>query len=131
MHATKERPHTLERVVTTGAGEAIRKRRTALGVTVKALAEKAGVDRGRLAAIEDGATARASTIGAIEAALARLEQEMSGPYDEPDSGGMVTFRMSGDFGVDVVVQGPVENLAELESSVERLIQRMRSRGQDE
>lgn len=125
MLTTTERPHTLEGV-TTSAGDAIKTRRTALGVTVKALAERAGVDRGRLAAIEDGASARDATIGAIEKALASLEEEMSGPYDNGERG-LVTFRMSGDFGVDVVVQGPVENLAELEGSVERLIQRMRSR----
>ena len=92
---------------------------------MKALAERAGVDRGRLAAIEDGASAREATIGAIEKALGSLEAEMSGPYDDSEKG-LVTFRMSGNFGVDVVVQGPVENLAELEQSVERLIQRMRS-----
>lgn len=126
MVRTKERPHTLEGVTDTGVGKAIKARRVALGVTVKALAEKAGVDRGRLAAIEDGAAARASTIGAIEAALSRLEEEMSGPYDQ-EQHGLVTFRMSGDFGVDVVVQGPVENLAELEQSVDRLIQRMRAK----
>lgn len=125
MLTTTERPNTLEGV-TTGAGDAIRQRRTALGVTVKALAERAGVDRGRLAAIEDGASARASTIGAIEKALAALEEEMAGPYD--NGGRLVTFRLSGDFGVDLVVEGPVENLSELENSVERLIQKMRTKG---
>ena len=128
---TGERPNTLERVTNSGAGEAIKKRRTALGVTVKALAEKAGVDRGRLAAIEDGASARESTIGAIERALADLEAAMSGPYDDDGERGLVTFRMSGSFGVDVVVQGPVENLDELERSVERLIQRMRTQDSGE
>ena len=125
MLTTSEEPNTLERVTNTGAGEAIKTRRKALGVTVKALAERAGVDRGRLAAIEDGASARTSTIGAIERALSDLEEEMGGPYDKPDRG-LVTFRLSGNFGVDVVVQGPVENLDELEEKVERLIQRMRS-----
>ena len=95
-------------------------------MTVKALAERAGVDRGRLAAIEDGATARPATLGAIEKALAALEDELSGPYD--NSGRLVTFRLSGDFGVDLVVEGPVDNLPELESSVERLIQKMRTKG---
>lgn len=126
MPAPTDQPPTIYAVTIQGAGERIRARRTALGMTVKALAEKAGVDRGRLAAIEDGAGARGSTIGAIETALSRLEEEMSGPYDEPASGGMVTFRMSGNFGVDVVVQGPVENLDELEASVERLIRKMRT-----
>lgn len=130
MLTTRERPNRLEDVTTGGAaGESIKRRRIALGMTVKALADAAGVDRGRLSAIEDGAKARTSTLGAIEAALSRFEEEIAGPYDENDEpgGGLVTFRMSGDFGVDVVVQGPVENLAELEQSVDRLIQRMRSK----
>lgn len=121
---TGSRPNTLEGVTTESSGEAIKRRRSALGVTVKALAERAGVDRGRLAAIEDGASARDATIGAIEKALTALEEELSGPYDE--SPRLVTFRLSGDFGVDLVVEGPVDNLAELEESVERLIQRMRT-----
>jgi transcriptional regulator with XRE-family HTH domain len=129
MLTTRERPNTLEGV-TKGAGEAIKKRRTALGVTVKALAERAGVDRGRIAAIEDGASARSATIGAIEKALNELEDEMGGPYDAGEHGGrLVTFRLSGDFGVDLVVEGPVENLSELEGSVERLIQKMRTKGE--
>lgn len=126
MLVTIERPNRVQRVANEGVGQSIRRRRTSLGMTVKALADKAGVDRGRLAAIEEGATARASTIGAIEAALTRLEEEMSGPYDER---GLVTFRLSGNFGVDVVVQGPVDNLDELEESVERLIRRMRDKGE--
>ena len=104
-------------------GASIAARRKGLGLSVKALAERAGVDRGRLAAIEDGAAARSSTIGAIEAALDRLEGEMSGPYD--DAGTTVTFRLAGNFGVDVTVQGPVANLTELEESVSRLIRDMR------
>ena len=117
----QERPNRVELVSSDDAGARIRQRRAALGMTVKALAERAGVDRGRLAAIEDGATAREATLGAIERALSDLEQETSGPYDE---GGMVTFRLSGNFGVDVVVSGPVTSMRELEQSVERLLQKM-------
>lgn len=108
-------------------GESIRQRRMALGLTVKALAERAGVDRGRLAAIEDGASARSSTIGAVNAVLARLEEEMSGPYDEEPRDGNVVIRLSGKPDVEVVVQGPVTNLAELEASAERLLRGMRER----
>lgn len=129
MLAMLDRPNRVATVGNEGAGERIRQRRTALGLTVKALAEKAGVDRGRLAAIEDGATARESTIGAVERALTAFEQETSGPYDE--QGGMVTFRLTGNFGVDVVVQGPVANMSELEASVERLVRSMKDRSDED
>lgn len=128
MHATMEAPHTLAAVTDAGVGENIRRRRTSLGVTVRALAERAGVDRGRLSAIEDGASARASTVGAIERALSDLEEEMGGPYDtaESTSEGLVKYRLKGNFGVDVVVEGPVANIDELEAAVERLIKRMQT-----
>ena len=127
MLMTIERPHKVQPVADDeGAGESIRERRKALGMTVKALADLAGVDRGRLAKIEAGANARDATVGAIEATLRRLEEEVSGPYDNGERG-LVTFNLSGDFGVEVTVKGPVENLDELEASVERLIRRMRNK----
>jgi transcriptional regulator with XRE-family HTH domain len=108
-------------------GRMIKRRREALGVPIKELAELAGMSRDQLSEIERGkvSSPRGHTIGAIERALTELEEKTSGPYDD-ERPGLVTFRMSGNFGVDVVVQGPVENLDELEASVERLIQRMRS-----
>lgn len=108
-------------------GEAIQARRKALGLTVKDLAERAGVDRGRVAAIEAGAKARSSTLGALDAALTQLEDEMSGPYDRP---GMVTFQLKGNFGVEATVRGPVENVDVLREQVERLIEKM-GNGKDE
>lgn len=122
MLAAAEQPNRVRLVSNENPGDRIRRRRTALGMTVKALAEKAGVDRGRLADIERGAQAREATIGAIEAALDDFESETG--HDEPGEG-LVTFRLSGNFGVDVVVQGPVGNLDELERSVARLVQSMK------
>lgn len=107
-----------------GVGARIRARRMELGMSVKALAERAGVDRGRLTAIEDGANARSSTIGAIEAELNRLEAEIN---EDPDyqpagrPGGLVTFRIRGNFGVDATVQGPVGDIDRLEASAQRLL----------
>lgn len=111
-----------------GEGKAIHERRTKLGLSVKALAALAGVDRGRLAAIEDGASARSGTYGAIHAALDKLEEEMSGPYDAAPAPAAeqhtVTLRASGNFGVDVTVEGPIADIVELEASVIRLIGQM-------
>jgi hypothetical protein len=49
----------------------------------------------------------------------------------PVSGeGVVEFRVSGNFGVDVVVRGPVRDLPALEASVNRILSRMRSEQQE-
>lgn len=93
-------------------GESIRQRRVALGLTARELAERAGVDRSRVAAVESGGNVRASTLGALDAALTRIEQELSGPYDQdadqitstlelPD-GTRVTFAGSAETVVDAV-----------------------------
>lgn len=73
MLATQEA--TSVAAVTEEAGGRIAERRTRLGLSVSALARAAGVDRGRLAKIEDGTAAkvRPATIGAIERALDELE----------------------------------------------------------
>lgn len=99
-------------VVTEGAGERVRARRERLGMSVRALAVEAGVDRSRIAAAESGQPVRTSTMGAIEAALDRLEEEMSGPFDRKDrsvstvelpSGERVTFEgPSSDAVIDLV-----------------------------
>lgn len=126
MSAAAIAPSTVVLVSNEHEGEAIRAERQELGLTVKALADRAGVDRGRLAKIEAGEPYRDSTLGAIRRALTEFREEISGPYDESRGEHTVTFRMSGNFGVDVTVSGPVENLAELEASVGRLLQRMRN-----
>ena len=127
MHATLEAPRLL--VVNRRAGEDIKRRRAALGMSVSKLAEAAKIDRGRLSALEAGdSSVRASTIGAVESALDRLEAEigMDQPSAVRDPGDYVEFRLSGNFGVDVVVRGPVRDMDALEQQVERLLREMRS-----
>lgn len=108
----------------------VKARRTRLGMSVQALAREAHVDRGRLAALEKGdPSVRSSTIGAVEAALSRLEQEIG--MDAPSTASNeIEFRVSGNFGVDVVVRGPVTDLAALEASVARLVSQMQSNESD-
>lgn len=104
------------------AGRRIKARRERFGMTKSDLSARAGVSRGRLAEIEAGTVpGLPETIGKLEAALDKFEQETAGPYDD---GGMVTYRLSGSFGVDVTLQGPVSNLAELEEAVARLLAQM-------
>lgn len=110
-------------------GAWIRERREELGLSISELAKRAGVDRGQLSDIEKGnVRPRGVTLSQIRRALSEFGEEVSGPYD---GGGdhTITFRMSGNFGVDVTVSGPVENLSELEASVGRLLQQMRSNDQ--
>lgn len=118
--------HKLSRV-TEDMGASIRQRREALGMSISRLAIEARVDRGRVSALESGDPSVTSrTIGAIEAALSRLETEMG--MDLPSTVGddMVEFRVSGNFGVDVVVRGPVRNMAALEEQVAKLIREMKN-----
>jgi transcriptional regulator with XRE-family HTH domain len=123
--ATLEWPLATLTVVSGEPGDRIRARRVALGLSVRALAERAGVDRSRVANVEKGIDARDSTIGAIESALSAIEQEVSGPYDDRQAR-TVTYRVQvGALDVDVTVAGPIEDAAALEDSVARLLAKMR------
>jgi predicted transcriptional regulator len=108
----------------------IRDRRERLGFTIKDLAEAAQVDRGRLSALESGTShPRASTVGAILRTLERLERDEFGEPKTNDNSDLVEFEVAGNFGVRVVVKGPVRDRAELEESVLRLISRMQEQQQ--
>jgi transcriptional regulator with XRE-family HTH domain len=119
--------------VNTGRAESIRARRVSLGISAKELALRAGVDRGTLAALEAGEErVRDSTFGAVERALETLEQEIGVEAfaNSGNSNDTVEFRVSGDFGVDVVVKGPVRDMDALEASVSRLLDRLRAERND-
>jgi transcriptional regulator with XRE-family HTH domain len=94
----------------------------------KDLAERAGIDRGRLAKLEAGDPAvRQTTIGAVESALDRIERE-TGIHDAPTNGRQIEqieFVVEGDFGVKVTVKGPITDRAALESSVANIIRSIR------
>lgn len=113
--------------VSAGRADQIRSRRVRLGISVKALALRAGVDRGTLASLEAGdERIRDSTFGTVERALESLEQEMGVDPGGGSLADVVEFRVSGDFGVDVVVKGPVRDMAAMEESVARLLARIQS-----
>lgn len=104
-------------------GKEIRRRRLALGISsvhelVRAT-ERLGmkVSRDAATAAEKG-TASEDTYDRIEAFFDKFA-EVTG--DDAGDAGLVTFRLSGNFGVEVTVQGPIQNIAELEAAVERLI----------
>ena len=106
-------------------GYAIKERMASLGLGPVRLAAESGVNRKTIArAIAGEASDR--VYRDIEEALDRLEGRV-GP-EEPSSrgaveeGGRVTFRLTGIYGArEVVVEGPVDKLDEIEASVERLL----------
>jgi hypothetical protein len=115
-------------VMETDRGADIGRRVDALGITDREFHAKTGIDRKTLRrAIAGEASVRGSTYGAIEAALDKLERSVQ-PARQivPNEQGLVTFRLTGNFGVDVTVQGPVSDLDALEASVEKLLRGMRT-----
>jgi hypothetical protein len=112
----------------------IQRRLEALGIGDREFHRATGIDRKTLnRAVQANPSTRPSTYAAIEAGLTKLEEHMTPPMPPPTEGGpgTVTFKLTGNFGVDVVVQGPVENLDELEASVEKLLRGMRNPSTDD
>lgn len=113
--------------------EALRQK---IGVSKAELARVADIDPGTVRKILEGKPGHVSKERAVDQALARLAAE-SGIEDAAESvtlgegqtvghvkNGLIEFEVGGNFGVSVVVRGPVADRAELEKSVLRLIQGM-------
>lgn len=109
-------------------GHSIKLRREALGIFTHREFERATervgvkVPRASIANAEAG-QASERIVNQLEAALDRLEEETGQNEADPRH---VTFRITGNFGVDVTVDGPVENIDELEESVAKLIRAMKN-----
>ena len=117
--------------VTLERGAHFRDRRTAIGLSVLALARRANVDRGSLAALEAGKDVRDTTIAQVDRTLTEIEHElgMDAPTQvaEPQQAGGPTIRfvVEGVYGAKaLVVEGPVDNLPELEAAVDRIMRRL-------
>lgn len=116
---------------------AIRQRRLRLGIKSQSdaaeLSKKKGmyVSRDAIMAAENPeGSASDATYQRLEAFYDAVDEETG--HDEPDVGenqNLVTFDISGNFGVEVTVKGPVADLDALEKSVARLIREMRSTDQ--
>ncbi len=121
-------------VTDASTGEDVQRRRLAIGISVAELARKASVDRGRLSALEGGDKVRDTTLAAVIRALSELEHELG--MDEPsqvvpvqvpvaEKPNVIRFEVQGVYGAKaLVVEGPVENIAELEAAVDRIMRRL-------
>ena len=118
-------------VTSESAGAGIQRRRLEIGISVAELARRAGVDRGRLTALENGERVRDTTLAAVTRALADLEHELG--MDVPSvveaptaaAPSMIRFTVEGVYGAKaLVVEGPVENIAELEAAVDKIMRRL-------
>ena len=114
----------------TERARALTNRIAALGLSGRELAAQSGVARGTVSKALGG-TAGRGTYDRLEKFLGDLEHEMESDVDPAATPSrqdhdLVEFRLTGNLGVDVVVRGPVSDLAELEAAVTRLMARMGS-----
>lgn len=108
-------------VIDKSRGQEVKQRRLRHGIkSLRELAAKSGISREAVTAAEEG-TASEATYERIHAWFDRFEEEVGDDGDDAEPG-VVEFRIAGNFGVDVIVKGPVANIAELEAAVQRLIQ---------
>lgn len=106
---------------------ALRDRRMAAGIkSRRALVEATSqlgmkVSKDAVDAAENG-TASDDTYDRLNAFLTKWEERTGHDEDEPPN--LVTFRLSRRPGTEVVVQGPVSNVSELEAAFERLLDKL-------
>lgn len=109
-------------------GAEVKRRRKRIGMTVEDLAAEADVSRDTLSDYEKGVRKpHPSTVRKVREALERIEHETG--LDAPGrSGDIIEFEVSGDYGVRVVVRGPIRDADELQRSVAALVQQIRATG---
>ncbi len=100
-------------------------------------AEAPGLARQTIARAEEGdPRTTETTFARLEAFLDKFDHETSSEAEDAAAAAgngngddqVVEYRLSGDFGVDLIVKGPVSNIAEMEASIGRLLGRMRAKG---
>lgn len=122
---------TLQPVDNESRGEAIKRRRLALGIdSYRRFAEATGRDRGTLTAAEEGSpSTTTATLDWLEAWLTRAEAEAG--LGEPSAAapsGPIKLTLHGVYGVDeIIVEGPVDRPDELAEAVGKILDRMKAR----
>lgn len=129
MYALRDTADSMPVTDDVSRGSAIQNRLTALGISDREFQERAGVDRKTLRkAIADLPSVRDNTYRVIESWLDREEAKHAGVPESDPGDDLIEFRLSGNFGVDVVVKGPIRDRGQLEDAVVRLIREMRGTG---
>lgn len=110
-------------------GAAIQRRIDALGISDREWHAQTGIDRKTLhRAIRNEPGTRSSTYTAIEAELDRLEAKVSGrpvAHQVSERPNMMRVEVQGVYGAKALVfEAPVENIAELEAMVDRIMRRL-------
>lgn len=123
--------------VTSERGDQLKARRVAIGLSVAALAKRAGVDRGSLSALEEGRSVRDTTVAQVERALSDLEHELgmdvpsvvTSPTDaEPEP---LRFTFHDVYGIgELIVEGPVDRPDEIVAAVAKLLADIRPTRKD-
>lgn len=113
-------------------GQRIRRRRLALGIkSYEEFAEATGMSRGAVTRAEkDDPTVSETTYERLEIWLTNFEHETGSDAStvSVDASRTVRFSLAGNFGVEVVVEGPVEDMAEMREQVSKLVADMERRG---
>lgn len=94
----------------------------------KTLAKVRAVDHAlaRLAAAEE-----ADSVKVEEAGQERTELHVEEPHAVEGDDGLIEFEIGGNFGVSVVVRGPVANWEEVEKSARRFVQAVNQKDQSD
>lgn len=104
-------------------------RRQELGIEITDLAREAGMTREQVGKILAGKVPNSRSMRKLELAMDRLEAEVGrGPLVRNGNGNgnggpsLVKFTIHGVYGAaEVIVEGPVANMAELQAAVDRLL----------
>jgi transcriptional regulator with XRE-family HTH domain len=111
-------------------GRALKRRRLSLGIkSISELHRESGLSREAITAAEEGHGSTA-TYERLEAWFDRFEHETGSDAGEAaahmeNNNGIVEFTVEGDFGVRVVVRGPIADVEALERSVGRIVTTIR------
>jgi hypothetical protein len=100
-------------------------------ITKERLARAAGVSYQTWRNVVTGKSRKVATIESFEAALRDLVEHPEDIAEEPTHAvsspeGLMEFEVTGDFGVRVVVRGPVGNADELEAAAAKILRDMRA-----
>jgi transcriptional regulator with XRE-family HTH domain len=134
MAASRGRSAVVETSINESRGQALKKRRLSLGIkSISQLHRESGLSREAITAAEEGHGSTAS-YERLEAWFDRFEHETGSEAAEAaehaENHGIVEFTVDGDFGVKVVVRGPIQDVEALERSVGRIVASIRE-GQKE